>query len=234
MNKTTSPVSSVVVSSVVASAAAPKTRAASPMKDKVVDFPLSPVMTMPDLIKAGFQRDEITACFMALESDGLGIYCPGSKGKGKFAYFEFWAALPNPPVKRMTFKVQKLHSEYAGKPVDAAAAPVEAAPATPATTLNPAFRGLVKTSPTAGKYSVAVVGNVLTAVISDAGADSLESALEEIWASIEGRVSEPNYRNMTRIEAVASKLRGLGFYKLDEPKVDCALLEDTAHIDAAW
>ena len=85
------------------------------LKDKVVIFHLSEKMTMPDMIKLGYQRTEITALFVALQENNFGVFSQGSRGKGKFASFEFWSP-QFPKSFTLVFKVEKLRKEYAGKP----------------------------------------------------------------------------------------------------------------------
>ncbi len=195
------------------------------MKNKVVCFSLSQVMRMPDMIRDGYQRDEVSALFQELHDLGLGIYTPGTRGKGKAATFEFW--VDSPGTHTMTFQVEKLHTSYAGKPESLALAPVPVTVLTPSidvsvpisevrvvATLLPQFAGEVPANPCSEfAYSVAIDGDLLR-LRRDGGEKTIEAALKAAWGDIEARISALDSPRMSRIETVASKLRGLGFYML--------------------
>ena len=180
------------------------------LKDKVVDFPLEGVeITLPSLIKKGFQRAEIMALFEELQAQGFGLYNKGTRGKSNYASFEFFIDLPG-DTYRMTFSVQKLHGEYAGKPIDEKAAQKNEL----LYKINPESPGVKRQSLTASKYVVMLDDNKLTTYIADKGADTIEEALSLIWNQVKDKVNEPHYVNMTAKEAVASRLMGFGVYNL--------------------
>lgn len=190
------------------------------LKDKVVEFPLSREMKLPDLTKKGYQRHEVVALFEELAKNGMGIYTGGSRGKGNCAFFEFWQ--DHPETYSMTFKVEKLHSDYAGKPLKmtpepprrfaqpAANAPETAVNEPPATSSS--VSGARRTSLTASRYRVAVNESGLFVELVDKGYSCIEDALANVWGSIKDKVKEPHYNEMTPLEAVASKLLGRGSY----------------------
>ena len=179
----------------------------SNIKNKVVEFKLAPVMKMPDMVKIGYQRAEVTALFTELQQKSFGLFVPGSRGKANCAYFEFFVDLPSETYS-MSFAVQKLHSNYMGKPKSNSTKVVEAYNS------DPKCPGIKKTSLVATKYSLVIDGAILRAQLSDNGANSIEEAVNEIWDQIEGRINEPSYRNMTAKEVVTSKLMGRGIYNL--------------------
>ena len=179
------------------------------LKDKVVEFPLSIEMRLPDLTQMGYQRPEIMALFEELEKQSFGIYSRGNRGKANCAHFEFFKDFP--PTFSMTFKVQKLHENYVGKPVVKQKSNNQIQQQYKA---NPASPGISKTSLTSTKYVILIVDDVMSVKLADEGADSVELALDKVWNQIKDRVSEPHYQCMTLKEAVSSKLMGLGIYNL--------------------
>jgi hypothetical protein len=203
----------------------------STLKAKVVNFAVADTMRMPDMVKAGYQREEVTALFTELHAKGLGLYTPGARGKGKAATFSFLGDLPEGGVYQMTFMVEKLHTQYAGKPggvADPAAAPV---------VLDAANKGTrTAESLTAARYTILRHGDALKVMMTDQGAPSIEGALVSIWGDIKEYVGAKPTRHMTALEQVASRLMGVGYYDLSEvaaavPAPTGIVLTD---IDANW
>ena len=186
----------------------PKILEKAELKDKPVEFKLSAMMKLPDLIKIGYQRDEIVALFSELESKGLGMYMAGSRGKGNSATFEFFEK--NPETYRMIFKVGKLHKDYIGKPAEEK---IEEKKSEINLALTSNSQG-IQAVPGATEYHCFLDNDTIRLRKIPNGSLTIESALQNIWDQIEERIVEPHYNNMTVIETVASKLRGFGYYRL--------------------
>lgn len=175
------------------------------LKNKVVEFPLSEIMRLPDLIKRGYQRHEVIALFTELQNKAMGTYIEGAQGKGKCATFEFCMAYPE--KYSMTFQVEKLHTDYAGKPTVNANEPPRRIFTEETKTILPS-----RTSLTANQYKILIDDNSLRVSIVDNGFATIESALSKVWDSIKDKVKEPKYQHMTALEVVSSKLMGHGYY----------------------
>ena len=174
-------------------------------KEKLVDFSLSKFMKMPDLIKKGFQRKEIIALFETLEAEGMGIYTRGSIGKGKCSSFDF---MVDPPEKRrMTFYVDRLHTEYAGKPGEDTRKPIP---------FSEEEKEERRVSFNAHSYQVSIENGKLVVVLIEGGSKSIQHALDKIWDKVSDKVKEPHYNHMSTKDVVVSKLMGLGYYNLEQ------------------
>ena len=196
------------------------------LKNKVVEFPLSEIMRLPDLIKKGYQRHEVIALFTELQAKAMGTYTEGTQGKGKCATFEFCMEFPQKYA--MTFQVEKLHTDYAGKPTTNSNEPPRRISAenkpivdnnNQENTLGNWSKIIMssgnqvrRTSLTASQYKILVEDNSLKVSLVDNGAPTIESALEKVWDSVKDKIKEPKYQHMTALEAVSSRLMGHGYY----------------------
>lgn len=96
-----------------------KTRKSPELKNKVVEFAITKVMRLADLVDAGYQRKEVEHLFAAMENDGLGVYELGHLGRGCSAKFICGETFPESYT--ITVQVRRLRQNYTGKP-----APIEA------------------------------------------------------------------------------------------------------------
>ena len=190
------------------------------IKSKVVVFELTDKMSLPVLVGKGYQRTEVEALFEELEKAGYGLYSRGRRGRTGAATFEaFYDGFsPRMPVTfTMTFKVKRLHNNYAGKPAviqtENGAVEVHAS----AVSAPIVGSAMSVTSPGATEYVVIVEENRLVCEKVAVGAKSIEQALRAHWNDVGNRVAGAESmqgQEMTLLEGVASRLRGCGVCEL--------------------
>lgn len=184
-----------------------------------ITFNLLSSLTMPELLKAGYRREDITNLFETLQSKGFGTYNKGKRGKGCFSYFQKNANCPNEFVvrgrKRYNKQAKKSSTFITGNVsttnVDNSDSEFTS---TKAQTIH-ALWGLSKnivenpSSANIGYKCDVFAGQILTLHrIRGGGEVTIECALKNVWGAISDRVN-------TNIEDVASKLRGHGFCLLN-------------------
>jgi len=193
-------------------------------KDKIVSFNLLKEMTMPQMIRAGYQRKEVELLFTKLQEAGFGIYTPGHAGKTGCAKFIANEKCPDKYV--IAFRVKKLHKDYAGQPETNRPLTIkhddgteEVVNTKPLSIIEKIL--LIKRKPKhipikegSGYIASVAEGYLFVDKIVNGGFNSIADALDDIWDDIKDNVSAKGTKYMSKKDEVESSLMGKQFYKL--------------------
>lgn len=179
---------------------------------KVVVFTLiKDKLNMTDMLELGYCRDEITSLFKALAEKSFGQHIPGRKGRNGTEKF-----IPNdlcPESFEMVFnkrpKSNKVEEVKVIPNTDAVYAEFLSMERRP-------NNKLPSTDKAGYVISFSVDDNfIILDRLADGGFSSIEDAVESVWDRIENKVQTYECKHMSKIEQVASSLRGKGYIELN-------------------
>lgn len=194
-------------------------------KDKIVNFNLLKEMSMPQMIRAGYQRKEVELLFIKLQEAGFGTYTPGHAGKTGCAKFVANEKCPNKYV--IAFRVKKLHKDYAGEPetnkpltIEHDDGTIEVITKNPLSIIEKIL--LTKRRPKHipirdgnGYIASIAEGYLFVDKIINGGFGSITEALDDIWEDVKDKVSAKGTKYMSKKDEVESSLMGKHYYKLE-------------------
>ncbi|MFZ4768628.1 MAG: hypothetical protein ACOYLO_00510 [Ferruginibacter sp.] len=193
-------------------------------KDKIISFALSKEMSMPEMLKIGYARQEIDKLFEKLEESGFGIYQKGKLGRNGAAKFVSNEKCPDKFA--VTIKVKRLSSDYIGKPEekepviidDNGVSKVIEKPKTEAQLILSIEHKPSYVPYNLGTGYVCSIGDDFLFVdrYANGGFKTIEKATDDIWAEIKDYIAAKDSYQMTKKQEVVSKLMGVGFYKLSK------------------
>jgi len=167
-------------------------------------------LTMPELLKAGYRREDITNLFETLQNKGFGTYHKGKRGKGCCARFEKNESCPNEFVIRGRRRYKRSEEKQAP-----AASESESNLSTRTKTLHSLWalsQNIVEDS-TSGNigYRCDVFADQILVMhrVRGGGESSIEKALQNVWSDVSDRLK-------LGMADVVSRLRGHGFCLLND------------------
>lgn len=177
-------------------------------KNKIVEFKLSRVMTMPLLLKEGHRRNEIIELFSKLASMEYGEYIKGKRGAGNPA--KFIANENCPDTFPMVFKIfrNRRTKEEMGK--DTKIEQVK-------DTNNHKNKLRMQYCPESSDkgYAIGIGDNKAYLVrLPQGGFHSIEGAVKASWKLFEERATFFKSRIMNEHTQIVSKLKGTGYVQL--------------------
>ena len=187
-------------------------------KQKVINFKLSPIMTMPQMVLLHYGRHEVEALFQTLQNDGFGEYIKGARGRNGCA--KFIANDKCPETYEISFQ-QKVLISNKPKTYFSSAPPVNDKVEGQISEVDRIMA--IKRKPTrvpqnerSGYVCSVASGYLFVDRVSKCGFNSITDALDDIWNDIKRYVSAKGTKEMTQKEEVESRLMGLHFYKLSK------------------
>lgn len=203
-------------------------------KDKIVSFKLSKEMSMPIMLRDGFQRKEVEILFEKLQEAGFGIYVIGRPGKGGSAKFIANDKCPEKYV--ISFKVKRLHKEYAGVPEDKPFTIKNADGTEEILSKKPLTQSekilMIERKPKSipvninSGYVCSVAQNYLFVdKIANGGFNRIADALNDVWNDIKSFVSAKGTKYMSPKDEVESSLMGKQYYQLTDKPIKNASID---------
>jgi len=172
-----------------------------------VKFNLINSLTMPELLKAGYRREDIIKLFETLENNNFGVFHKGKRGKGCCSFFEKNEKCPNEFVVHGRNRYNKKTSTSVVK-----AEPIISSESTSVKlqTINALWnlsQNIVQdvSSCNIGYRCDVFAGQILVLHrIRGGGESTIKEALQNVWDIVSDKIN-------IDIEEAISKLRGHGF-----------------------
>ena len=179
-------------------------------KIKKISFEIKSKMTITEMVKIGYRRPEVEALFVELHDKKLGYMIKGVRGGNPTTFF---AAPCCPKIYEMSFEVFRIRKTAEERGSIETKIINDVITITIASCKNLDVEDKLPETDNDG-YAIGFQDNkALLIRMNKGGYSSIEMAVEAVLDKL-NTVSTFNSKKMTRVEQIASSLRGTGFIVL--------------------